>query len=144
MATFLVARGAWTGEWFWRKMFRPMRELGHDLIVPTLTGLGERQHLSNRDIGLETHINDVLQVIAYQDLTNVTLVGHSYGGIVATGVADKVVRRLSALIYLDAFVPRSGQCLLDLLPQDAAKKMQEAARAVGQLESATQSHATRH
>ncbi len=65
-------------------MFRPMRKLGHELIVPTLTGLGERQHLSNKDICLDTHINDVLQVMEYQDLAHVTLIGHSYGGMVAT------------------------------------------------------------
>ena len=131
MATFVVAHGAWTGEWFWRKMFRPMREFGHQLIVPTLTGLGDRQHLGNKNTGLDTHITDVLQVLEYEDLASVTLIGHSYGGMVATGVADRETLRLNGLIYLDAFVPRSGECLLDLLPQDARMRMQEAARTGG-------------
>ena len=131
MATFLVAHGAWTGGWFWRKMFRPLREFGHELIVPTLTGLGERQHLANKGIGLDTHISDVLQVMHYEDLANVTLIGHSYGGMVATGVADKAAPRLSGIIYLDAFVPRSRECLLDLLPYEARSSMEEAARTEG-------------
>jgi pimeloyl-ACP methyl ester carboxylesterase len=131
MGTFLVAHGAWTGEWFWRKMFRPMRQQGHELIVPTLTGLGERQHLSHKDIGLDTHIADVLNVLEYQDLAKVTLIGHSYGGMVATGVAHKAASRLDGLIYLDAFVPRSGECLLDLLPENASTRMREAARTEG-------------
>jgi pimeloyl-ACP methyl ester carboxylesterase len=131
MATFLVAHGAWTGEWFWRKMFRPMRDLGHDLIVPTLTGLGERQHLAHRGIGVDTHVADLLQVLQLRDLRDVTLVGHSYGGMVAAGVADKAAGRLKGLIYLDAFVPRSGECLLDLLTEDAKTRMQEAARTGG-------------
>jgi pimeloyl-ACP methyl ester carboxylesterase len=95
VATFLVAHGAWTGGWFWRKMFRPLRALGHELIVPTLTGLGERQHLAHPDIGLDTHITDILEAMRFEDLEDVTLIGHSYGGMVATGVADQEPRRLN-------------------------------------------------
>lgn len=131
MATFLVAHGAWTGGWFWRKLLGPMHGLGHELIVPTLTGVGERQHLASRATDLDSHITDLLQVMHYEDLANVVLVGHSYGGMVATGVADKAAERLERVIYLDAFVPRSGECLLDLLPQEARSRMQEAARAQG-------------
>jgi pimeloyl-ACP methyl ester carboxylesterase len=131
MATILVAHGAWTGGWFWRKMFHPLREFGHELIVPTLTGLGERQHLASKRVGLDTHVTDVLQVMHYEDLADVALIGHSYGGMVATGVADRAARRLNRVIYLDAFVPRSGECLLDLLPYGARSSMQEAARTQG-------------
>jgi pimeloyl-ACP methyl ester carboxylesterase len=129
MATFLVAHGAWTGGWFWRKMFRPMRELGHELIVPTLTGLGERQHLGHQGIDLDTHVSDLLHVMHCEDLAGVTLIGHSYGGMVATGVAHKAAQRLDGVIYLDAFVPQSGECLLDLLPAEARSKMEQAAGA---------------
>ena len=131
MATFLIAHGAWTGGWFWRKMVQPLRDRGHELIVPTLTGLGEREHLAHANIDLQTHITDVLQVLKYEDIASVVLVGHSYGGMVATGVADRVAPAIAKLIYLDAFVPRHGQCLFDLLPENASARMREAARSAG-------------
>jgi pimeloyl-ACP methyl ester carboxylesterase len=113
-------------------MFGPLRAFGHELVVPTLTGLGERQHLASRDIGLDTHITDILEAMRFEDLADVTLIGHSYGGMVATGVADQAARRLSGLIYLDAFVPHSGECLFDLLPKKARSSMLEAARTEGE------------
>jgi pimeloyl-ACP methyl ester carboxylesterase len=111
---------------------RTLRAFGHELIVPTLTGLGERQHLAHKGIGLDTHITDILQAMHFERLANVTLIGHSYGGMVAAGVADKAARRLNGVIYLDAFVPRSGECLLDLLPNEARSSMLEAARTEGE------------
>jgi pimeloyl-ACP methyl ester carboxylesterase len=105
-----------------------MQAAGHRLLTPSYTGLGEREHLANASIDLETHIQDILNVIRYEDLRDVVLLGHSYGGMVATGVADRVGDRIAQLIYLDAFVPRDGQSLLDL-NEVARTRMLEAARA---------------
>src|SRR5215467_3794385 len=85
-ATFLVAHGAWSAGWAWKKMHPLMTAAGHRLLTPTYTGLGEREHLASPSNDLETHIQDVLAVIKYEDLRNVVLIGHSYGGMVATGV----------------------------------------------------------
>ena len=112
--TFLVCHGAWGGGWSWKKMHPLMRAGGHRLLTPTYTGLGERQHLANPSIDLETHIQDVLNVIKYEDLGDIVLLGHSYGGMVATGVADRARDKIAQLIYLDAFVPTDGQSLFDL------------------------------
>src|SRR5512135_2237848 len=91
-----------------------MAKSGHIFFAPTYTGLGERAHLANPSIDLDTHIEDILNVIRYEDLRDIVLVGHSYGGMVATGVADRARDRISQLIYIDAFVPDDGQSLLDL------------------------------
>ena len=132
MATFLVAHGAWSSGWAWKKMRPLLRERGHELFTPSYTGLGERSHLATPEVGLETHIQDILNVLFYEDLRDVVLIGHSYGGMVATGVADRVPERLRHLVYLDAFVPRDGQALFDLLPADARARMEEAARTEGE------------
>jgi pimeloyl-ACP methyl ester carboxylesterase len=124
--TFLVCHGAWSAGWAWKKMHPLMQAAGHRLFTPTYTGLGEREHLANPSIDLETHIQDVLNVIKYEDLHDIALLGHSYGGMVATGVADRVRDRVTQLIYLDAFVPKDGQSLLDL-NEPARQRMQEAA-----------------
>jgi pimeloyl-ACP methyl ester carboxylesterase len=128
-ATFLVAHGAWSAGWAWKKMHPLMSAAGYRLITPTYTGLGEREHLASPANDLETHIQDVLAVIKYEDLRDVVLIGHSYGGMVATGVVDRAGDRVAQLIYLDAFVPRNGQALLDLLPPAARKGMQESVKA---------------
>lgn len=112
--TFVVAHGAWSSGWAWKKMHPLLRERGHRLFTPSYTGLGERAHLANRDINLDTHITDVVNVLVYEDLRNVVLVAHSYGGIVGTGIADRARDRIARLIYLDAFVPEDGQSLFDL------------------------------
>lgn len=131
MATFLVAHGAWSGGWAWKKIRERLRERGHEVFTPTYTGLGERAHLSNREIGLDTHIEDVLGVLEYEDLREVILLGHSYGGMVATGVADRVPQRIRRLVYLDAFAPRDGQSVFDLVgPEERAKRL-EAVKAQG-------------
>src|SRR5262249_20466701 len=127
--TFLVAHGAWSAGWAWKKMHPLMSAAGHGLITPTYTGLGEREHLASPSNDLETHIQDVLAVIKYEDLRNVVLIGHSYGGMVATGVADRARERIAQLIYLDAFVPKNGQSLLDLLPPQARQQLQDRVRA---------------
>ena len=117
-ATFVVCHGAWGGGWSWKKMHPLMAAAGHRLVTPTYTGLGERAHLAKPGIDLDTHVEDVLNVIKYEDLRDIVLVGHSYGGMVATGVADLARDRVAQLIYIDAFVPEDGQSLLDLNETD--------------------------
>ena len=131
MATFLVAHGAWSAGWAWKKMRPLLRAKGHEIFTPTYTGLGERVHLASPHVDLETHIADMLGVLQFEDLREVVLIGHSYGGMVATGVADRAPERLAQLVYLDAFVPRDGQCLFDLLGSESSARMREAARTVG-------------
>jgi pimeloyl-ACP methyl ester carboxylesterase len=123
--TFLVCHGAWGAGYGWKKMHPKMAAAGHRLVTPTYTGLGEREHLAHPGIDLDFHINDILNVLKFEDLRDVVLIGHSYGGMVATGVADRARDRITQLIYLDAFVPEDGQALLDL--NDARARMVELA-----------------
>jgi pimeloyl-ACP methyl ester carboxylesterase len=115
MASVVLAHGAWSAAWGWKKMRPLFRAAGIEFFSPTYTGLGERSHLARPDIDLSTHIDDVLAVLEFEDLRDVTLIGHSYGGMVATGVADRAADRLARVIYLDAFAPRDGQSLFDLV-----------------------------
>ena len=126
--TFLVCHGAWSAGWAWKKMHPLMRAAGHRLVTPTCTGLGERVHLAGPSVDLETHIRDILNVISYEDLRDIVLIGHSYGGMVATGVADRARDRIARLIYLDAFVPKDGQSLLDL-NEPARQRIKDVAKA---------------
>src|SRR5947207_10582137 len=112
--TFLVCHGAWSAGWAWKKMHPLMQAAGHRLLTPTYTGLGERAHLAHPGIDLDAHIEDMLNVIKYEDLRDIVLIGHSYGGMVATGVADRARDKVRQMIYLDAFVPEDGQSLFDL------------------------------
>ena len=118
MTTFVIVHGAWSAAWAWKKMRPLMRAGGHEFVTPTLTGLGERVHLASPQVTLDTHIADVLGVLEIEDLRDVVLLGHSYGGMVATGVADRARERIRQLVYLDAFVPRDGQCAFDMQPAD--------------------------
>ena len=126
MADIVVAHGAWSAGWAWKKMRPLIAARGHVLWTPTYTGLGERSHLARPEVNLSTHITDVAQVLEMEDLREVVLIGHSYGGMVATGVADRVPERLERLIYLDAFVPEDGQSLAMLTGQ-APEAMRAAA-----------------
>jgi pimeloyl-ACP methyl ester carboxylesterase len=119
MATFVLVHGAWGGSVIWRPIAAALRKAGHEVYTPTLTGLGERRHLLRRDIDLDTHIEDVLGVINYEDLEGIVLVGHSYGGMVVTGAADAVPEKIASLVYVDAFVPRDGDSLVGLRPPGA-------------------------
>src|SRR5215217_5268276 len=110
MATFVIVHGAWGGGFSWNKIVAPLlRAKGHDVFVPTLTGLGERSHLATPDVSLDTHIQDVVNVLFYEDLKDVILAGHSYGGNVITGAADLCPERLQQLVYLDAATPSDGE-----------------------------------
>ena len=116
MATFVLVHGSGGGGWIWKKVAQLLQDAGHEVYTPTLTGCGERVHLNHAGIGLETHILDVVGVLTFADLSGVILVGHSYGGNVITGVADRSPERLAHLVYLDANVPEDGQALIDLMP----------------------------
>lgn len=116
MATFVLVHGGGHGGWCWQKLARRLRAAGHEVHCPTLTGLGERAHLLHPGIDLESHIADVCALLHYEDLTQVYLAGHSYGGMVVTGVADRALERISHLIFLDAAQPRDGEALVTLSP----------------------------
>jgi pimeloyl-ACP methyl ester carboxylesterase len=98
----------------WSRVARLLRAAGHEVFTPSLTGIGERAHLASPQVDLALHTQDVLQVLEHERLSGVTLVGHSYGGMVVTGVADQAAARIASLVYLDAFVPENGQALVDL------------------------------
>ena len=116
MSTYVLVHGAWHGSWCWKRVRKALQGLGHDVFTPTLTGLGERAHLLSPQVNLETHINDVVNLIRWEELSDVVLCGHSYGGCVISGVADRIPDRIAALVYLDAFVLENGQSLHDVLP----------------------------
>ena len=132
MATIVVAHGAWSSAWAWQKMRPLLRAAGHDIFTPSYTGLGERAHLASPGIDLDTHIADVLGVLRCEDLRDVVLIGHSYGGMVATGVADRAEGRVAHLIYLDAFAPKDGESLFRLVGPETEAKMREGAAATGE------------
>jgi pimeloyl-ACP methyl ester carboxylesterase len=125
--TFLVCHGAWSAGWAWKKMHPLMQAAGHRLVTPSYTGLGERAHLAHQGLDLESHIQDMLNVIQYEDLRDIVLVGHSYGGMVATGVADRARDKVAQMIYVDAFVPGDGQSLFDL-NESGRTPLQQAAK----------------
>jgi len=114
MTKFVLVHGAFQGSWVCARVARKLREAGHDVYTPTLTGLGERSHLVDRAINLDTHIQDVVNVFKYEDITDAILCGHSYGGLVITGVANEIGERIRTLFYLDAYAPADGQSLVDI------------------------------
>ena len=120
MATFVLVHGAWHGGWCWQRVARKLRAKGHDVFAPSLTGLGDRSHLLSPTVNLSTHIGDITNLIVSHDLDEVVLCGHSYGGLVITGVADQMPEQITALVYLDALVPDDGQCMFDTIPQEIA------------------------
>ncbi|MCO5100689.1 MAG: alpha/beta hydrolase [Burkholderiaceae bacterium] len=129
MANIVLVHGAWHGGWCWRDTARALRAAGHVVVTPTHTGVGERAHQSSEAITLETHIRDVVGCIEAEELDDIVLCGHSYGGMVVTGVADRLAGRIRTLVYLDAFVPRNGDSLNGLL--DAALAPEIAAQFLG-------------
>ena len=115
MATFVLVHGAWHGGWCYRDTAAALRAAGHTVFTPTHSGVGERSHQSAENITLETHIRDVCGCIEWEELNDVILCGHSYGGMVITGVADRMPERIKSLVCLDAFVPEHGDSLIGLL-----------------------------
>jgi pimeloyl-ACP methyl ester carboxylesterase len=128
MATYVLVHGAWAGGWVYKGTARALREAGHEVYVPTLTGLGERVHLASPGITLSIHIADVVGVLEHENLTDVILVGHSYGGMVVTGVAAAAGARIRSLVYLDAFLPQDGQNLWDIADEAARRHYIDAQR----------------
>lgn len=109
MTTFVLVHGAWGGSWGFRKVRPLLTAAGHDVFTPSLTGIGEREHLATPDVGLKTHVQDVVALIRYEDLHDIVLLGFSYGGMVVTGALAHIGGRVSHLVYLDAFVPKDGE-----------------------------------
>ena len=108
---FVLVHGAWHGGWCWRRVADRLTAKGRYVVAPTLSGVCERSHLASDSISLSTHIDDVVNEIKWKDLERVVLVGHSYGGMVITGVAERMRERIAAIVYLDAFLPQDGQSL---------------------------------
>jgi pimeloyl-ACP methyl ester carboxylesterase len=123
---FVLVHGAWHGGWCWRRVSDMLQEKGHKVLAPTLTGLGERSHLMSKDIVLDTHIADIVNVIQWEDLADICLVAHSYGGWPVSGAIEQVLDRISSVIYLDAFVPEDGQRGFDFASEFSRKAMMEA------------------
>jgi pimeloyl-ACP methyl ester carboxylesterase len=128
MATYVLVHGGAHGGWCYNRVAPLLRAAGHEVFAPTLTGLGERAHLLSPDVDLDTHIEDVVAVLHYEDLRDVILVGHSYGGMVITAVADRAPERVGHLVYLDAATPMNGESLAEL-----AAPLMAAARARGRV-----------
>lgn len=116
MTTFVLVHGSGCGGWVWQKLTPLLRATGHEVYAPTLSGLSERAHLLHCGVNLTTHITDIADLLWYEDLSDVILVGNSYAGMVITGVAAKVPERLKVIVYLDAYIPADGQSEADLLP----------------------------
>jgi len=131
MATFVIVHGAWSGAHAWRWVRPLLRAAGHEVVTPSLTGLGERAHLATPGTNLDTHIADVTATLHFEDLSDVVLVGHSYGGMVIAGVADRAPERIARLIYLDADAPLDGQSEFDLMPAEERAGYEEGARTRG-------------
>jgi pimeloyl-ACP methyl ester carboxylesterase len=128
MATYVLVHGGAHGGWCYQRVATILRSAGHEVYTPTMTGLGERSHLLSSEIDLDLHITDIVAVLHYEDLRDVILVGHSYGGMVITGVADRAADRVGRLVYLDAATPVNGQSLVDV-----AGPIIEATRPLGQV-----------
>ncbi len=131
MTDFVLVHGTWGGGWQWRPVAERLRARGHRVFAPTLTGLGERQHLVTPATGLDTHIDDIANVIAWEELSDIALVGTSYGGLVIAGVADRMPERIRALVFLDATLPQEGKCMLDLVPAERRTIVERLAREEG-------------
>lgn len=127
--TYVLVHGAWHGGWCWRRVADRLRDAGHSVFTPTQTGLGERKHLLTASVTPETFILDVLNVVEMEDLNDTILVGHSFGGLPISGVADRAPQRLRRLVYLDAGLPENGKCAFDRAAPEVRAARLEAARA---------------
>ena len=127
----MLVHGAWRGSWSWKRVRRQLQAAGHQVFTPTLTGLGERSHLASSDINLSTHIDDIVNLIRWEELSDVILCGHSYAGCVISGVADQVGERIKALVYLDAFLLENGESIMDLHSAELVEGARQQALATG-------------
>jgi pimeloyl-ACP methyl ester carboxylesterase len=124
--TFVLVHGAWHGGWCWRRVADLLQQQGHKVFTPTMTGLGERSHLLSDKVNLATHVTDIVNVIKWEGLSDIVLVGHSYAGVVISGVAEQVPDAIGSIVFLDAFVPESG----DSLAAKASQPVREAIAAL--------------
>ncbi|WP_027552768.1 alpha/beta hydrolase family protein [Bradyrhizobium sp. Cp5.3] len=124
MTTFVLVHGAWGGAHGFRHVRRLLRAKQHDVFTPSLTGVGERIHLSSPQVGLGTHIRDVVNHVLYEDLDRIVLLGFSYGGFVVTGALEHIAERVAHLVYLDAFVPQNGESVSSHLGRPARAKIE--------------------
>ena len=131
MATFVLIHGAFRGGWSWQRVRRLLQAAGHEVFAPSLTGAGERAHLSQADVTLDTWINEVVNLLECEDLRAVILVGHSQGGVVITAASERCAERLAHLVYLDAPVPRDGQAAVDLVPDEIRARFGATPREAG-------------
>jgi pimeloyl-ACP methyl ester carboxylesterase len=131
MATYILVHGAWHGSWCWKRVRNSLRAEGHQVFTPTLTGLGERSHLGSSSVGMSTHIADIVNLIKWEELSDIILCGHSYGGCVISGVADRIHDQIRTLVYVDAFVLEDGECLMDLYPQEQVEAARQQAKTTG-------------
>ncbi|WP_437965742.1 alpha/beta hydrolase [Sorangium sp. So ce260] len=131
--TYVLVHGGWHGGWCYKRVAAPLRARGHEVYTPTLTGLGERSHLLGGGVNLSTHIADIVNLLRWEELTDVVLCGHSYAGMVITGVAGLVPERIRSLVYVDAYLPEEGQNMLDMVPEVFQKSFQDAASKNGGL-----------
>jgi pimeloyl-ACP methyl ester carboxylesterase len=125
MANFVLVHGTWVGGWIWRDVAERLRAKGHLVFTPTLTGLGEREHLASPQVNLDTHIQDIAGVIKFERLTDVVLVGTSYAGLVISGVADRMPGHIASLIYLNAGLPTNGKCMMDTVSPERRAAVQK-------------------
>lgn len=130
--TFVLVHGAWHGGWCWRKLAPLLRQAGHAVYTPTLTGVGERAHLLTREVGLATHVEDVTQLLPFEDLRDVILVGHSYAGVVVSGAASAAAERIRHVVYLDAYVPKGGTSVFDNMSSKIRDRWRQVIAAKGE------------
>jgi pimeloyl-ACP methyl ester carboxylesterase len=125
MTAYVLVGGAWLGAWCWQPVARRLRDAGQDAYPVTLTGLGERVHLASPQVDLNTHITDVVNVVEFEDLHDVVLLGHSYASLVVTGAADRVPERISRLVYLDTGPLPDGTALIETFPTEARRHIEK-------------------
>jgi pimeloyl-ACP methyl ester carboxylesterase len=131
MADILLIHGSWTGGWSWKKLRDSLTSRGHNVFTPTLTGLGERQHLLTRDTGLDTHIDDLAAVIEWEQLSDIVAVAHSYGGMLLTALADRFPGRIAAATFINAALPRDGETMLDFQTPERVREVMDLVEAEG-------------
>jgi len=131
MAAYVLVGGGWLGGWCWRPIGRRLRDNGHDAYPVTLTGLGERVHLAAPEVDLETHITDVVNLVEFEDLHDIILLGHSYAGLVVTGVADRIPERISQLVYLDTAPLPDGTAVVEIFPPEARRHIERQVEELG-------------
>jgi pimeloyl-ACP methyl ester carboxylesterase len=130
--TYVLVHGAWHGSWCWKRVRGALQSAGHNVFTPTLTGLGERSHLNSAEVNLSTHIADIVNLIRWEELSDVVLCGHSYAGSVIAGVADEISDRIRVLVLLDGFVLENGESLMDIVPPEVAQFLRDQAHVTGE------------